>query len=312
MACAQDLETHLGAVGAVNHRAVDWNTVRSSAYLIQQHFRYEYPGHVRDLHQRLMIVPPAWHGDQRLVAQKIVASAPVAEVSRRYDAFGNLITDMFLEYINRAVDFHAYIVVERDRALGPLRLPGPPDAVFSAPSLLTAPDDALHAAAASLRTEMAGSDAHALAARINQYVYAHFTYGHGSTGVKTTAAQAFALARGVCQDYAHVMIALCRLCDIPARYVSGHLLGEGGTHAWLEVLLPDPAAGGAWTAYPFDPTHGRTAAMNYLTVAVGRDYADVAPTSGTFRAPYSGHLSTKKHAGITSVEYFTESQVSVA
>ena len=133
----------------------------------------------------------------------------------------------------------------------------------------------------------------ALATRINQYVYAHFTYGHGDTGVHTAAAEAFRLARGVCQDYAHVMLALCRCCGIPARYVSGHLLGEGGTHAWVEVLLRDPTIRGEWTAYPFDPTHGRVPGLNYLTIAVGRDYGDVAPTSGSFRAPYAGHLSTK-------------------
>ena len=69
-------------------------------------------------------------------------------------------------------------------------------------------------------------------------------YAHGVTGVKTTAAEAFALRQGVCQDYAHVMLALCRACGLPARYVSGHLLGEGGTHAWVEVLLPDPAGMG--------------------------------------------------------------------
>ena len=73
-------------------------------------------------------------------------------------------------------------------------------------------------------------------------------YTHGVTGVRTTAAEAFALRRGVCQDYAHIMLALCRLCDLPARYVSGHLLGEGGTHAWVDVLLPHPTQASAFIA----------------------------------------------------------------
>jgi transglutaminase-like putative cysteine protease len=100
------------------------------------------------------------------------------------------------------------------------------------------------------------------------------------------------------------MLTLCRLCGLPARYVSGHLLGEGGTHAWVEVLLPDPTDPNRYLARPFDPTHGTEPGLNYVTVAVGRDYGDVAPTSGTYRAPYAGHLSARKYAGLTAVEYF--------
>jgi len=140
--------------------------------------------------------------------------------------------------------------------------------------------------------------------QINGWVYGQMRYAHGLTGVKTSAAEAFALRQGVCQDYAHVMIAICRACDLPARYVSGHLLGEGGTHAWLEVLLPGERAG-TYVAHPLDPTHGTEPGLNYITIAVGRDYGDVAPTSGTFRAPYGGQLSTSKRAGVTALEYFT-------
>ncbi|CAA9588900.1 MAG: Protein containing transglutaminase-like domain, putative cysteine protease, partial [uncultured Thermomicrobiales bacterium] len=170
------------------------------------------------------------------------------------------------------------------------------------PSALTAPDDALRAAAATLRA--AGTEPWDLAARINAHVYGLMEYAGGATGVRTRATEAFALRRGVCQDYAHIMLALCRLCDLPARYVSGHLLGEGGTHAWVEVLLPGPRRDGALVAQPFDPTHGCRPGLNYITIATGRDYGDVAPTSGTFRAPFAGQLSTRKRAGVTAVEYF--------
>ena len=97
------------------------------------------------------------------------------------------------------------------------------------------------------------------------------------------------------------MVALCRLCGLPARYVSGHLLGDGGTHAWVEVLVQEP--GGAVRAIPFDPTHDRRAGPRYVTVAVGRDYGDVPPTSGTFEAPFPGVLSTHKRAAVVRVEY---------
>ena len=141
-----------------------------------------------------------------------------------------------------------------------------------------------------------------LAALVCARVHDHFAYEWGVTTVETTAAEAWAEARGVCQDYAHCMVALCRLCGLPARYVSGHLLGDGGTHAWVEVLVRDDASGEV-RAVPFDPTHDRRAGPRYVTVAVGRDYGDVPPTSGTFEGLYAGELTTHKRAAVVRVEY---------
>ena len=99
------------------------------------------------------------------------------------------------------------------------------------------------------------------------------------------------------------MLALARICGLSARYVSGHLLGEGGSHAWVEILVPHPQHPESVSAVPFDPTHVRRAGLRYVTVAVGRDYADVAPTSGTYDGEYEGLLTTSKRAAVTSVEY---------
>ena len=99
------------------------------------------------------------------------------------------------------------------------------------------------------------------------------------------------------------MLALLRRMGLAALYVSGHLLGEGGTHAWVEVLLPDtddPARAAAWA---LDPTHGRHADLTYLTVAVGRDYGDVAPTSGSYRAGHGGTLTAHKDVRVVEVIY---------
>jgi transglutaminase-like putative cysteine protease len=99
------------------------------------------------------------------------------------------------------------------------------------------------------------------------------------------------------------MIALCRLCDLPARYVSGHLLGEGAMHAWVEVLLQSDQHPGEGIAWPYDPTHDRPPSLSYLTVAVGRDYNDVSPTRGCFRADAGGSLSSHECVSLTAVEY---------
>jgi putative transposase len=97
-------------------------------------------------------------------------------------------------------------------------------------------------------------------------------------------------------------IAICRAAGVAARYVSGHLLGEGGSHAWVEVLLPH---GEGYCAQAYDPTNGRRCHMGYTTVAVGRDYGDVSPVSGVYTAPYAGQLSCSKQAGITFLAFAT-------
>src|SRR6266508_5776309 len=77
---------------------------------------------------------------------------------------------------------------------------------------------------------------------------------------------------------------LCRAAGIAARYVSGHLAGDGGSHAWVEALVPDPDRPGESVVEGWDPTHDRPVGDGYVTVAVGRDYADVAPLSGSYVA----------------------------
>jgi transglutaminase-like putative cysteine protease len=142
---------------------------------------------------------------------------------------------------------------------------------------------------------MTGPDRLATAERFCAYAHGAISYAHGVTSIATTAAEALAGGRGVCQDTAHIMIALCRATGLPARYVSGHLLGEGGTHAWVEVIVADAAGA---RAMAFDPCHGRRAGRDYLTVATGRDYTDVAPTSGTYLGAARGTLTATKRVGV--------------
>ncbi|MGI8857859.1 MAG: transglutaminase family protein [Thermomicrobiales bacterium] len=300
------IETRIGSLEIIDHHGVDWANVRKTAYLIHQQLRYDYPGEIHDLRQRLMIVPPERHGGQRLVTSKVEVSSPSYDIERERDDFGNLILNLFVAHVEREIEFTAWIIVERDATADPITVPADSAriALLRAPTALTTPDDALRTIAQTLSA--AGDDPMTVAARINDWVHGAISYGYGSTGVRTAAATALAAGRGVCQDYAHIMLALCRLCGLPARYVSGHLLGEGGTHAWVEVLLPDPSDADQYIAHPFDPTNGNVPGLKYITVAVGRDYRDVAPTSGTFRAPYAGSLSAHKRAGVTALEYFSE------
>ena len=108
-----------------------------------------------------------------------------------------------------------------------------------------------------------------------QGLYEAFRYVQGVTGVNTTAEEAVTLGRGVCQDYAHILLALCRLDRIPCRYIAGMIPGEGATHAWTEIYDE-----GLWR--PLDPTHNRECDGTYIKISSGRDAQDCAINQGVF------------------------------
>jgi transglutaminase-like putative cysteine protease len=275
-----------------------WEHVVEATFVVRQRFRYEYPGPIADLHHRLMIVPRERHGDQKRIASRLDVSPP-ASSHDDHDAFGNPVATFFARRIERSIEFAHLSIVTRTANVAHL-LPSDvlEDTALTAPTALTACDAALRDAARTLRA--AHDDPVALATAINAYVFAEMVYTAGVTDVETTAIAAFGTRRGVCQDYAHIMIALARRVGLCARYVSGHLLGEGGTHAWVEVIVP---AGAGAMVIAYDPTHGRLVNMRYVVIAVGRDYSDVAPTSGVFTAPYNGELTATKRVGATHVKY---------
>lgn len=117
-----------------------------------------------------------------------------------------------------------------------------------------------------------------------RHVHGSFTYVPSATDAGTRVAEVLRTRRGVCQDFAHVLLALCRTQGIPVRYASGyfHDVNRPATqpeasHAWVEVFLP----GYGWKG--IDPTHDRLADTRYVKLAVGRDYADIRPVNGTYR-----------------------------
>ena len=121
----------------------------------------------------------------------------------------------------------------------------------------------------------------ATAAALMTAVHNAIKYERGATTVKTRADEALILGKGVCQDYAHVMLAACRVCNLPARYVSGYLYSpnapEMASHAWVDVYV----AGHGWRS--LDPTHNCPQDGKYVRIATGRDYADVPPTKGIYK-----------------------------
>ncbi len=140
----------------------------------------------------------------------------------------------------------------------------------------------------------------AAAQNLMERIYDDFTYSSESTEVNTPAVEALALRKGVCQDFAHIMVACCRAMGLPARYVSGYLLthpapgqprliGSDASHAWASVYVPDQSGDLGWS--DFDPTNNRAPGDDYVTLATGRDYSDVSPMRGVIHGGASHILS---------------------
>jgi transglutaminase-like putative cysteine protease len=131
---------------------------------------------------------------------------------------------------------------------------------------------------------------------LNTAIYDSFAYVPNSTQVDSPIDDALETRQGVCQDFAHIMIALVRQLRIPCRYVSGYLYHEdkshdrspsGATHAWVEAYLGEAG----WVE--FDPTNNLLGCERHIRVAVGRDYADVPPTRGVHRGDSEGELRVR-------------------
>jgi transglutaminase-like putative cysteine protease len=136
-------------------------------------------------------------------------------------------------------------------------------------------------------------DAWQAALAMMKFAHNYLVYTPESTHVHSPVREVLGSRRGVCQDYAHVMLGLCRSLKMPARYVSGYLATEmaSATHAWIEVFLPTLG----WRA--LDPTHNRQIDGTYIKLASGRDYSDVPPVAGY----YKGSLQRKMEVDVKIV-----------
>jgi transglutaminase-like putative cysteine protease len=160
------------------------------------------------------------------------------------------------------------------------------------PSHFARPSDSLRELARELGVAR-GDDPLTTLRELNTRLYRAFDYEPDITDAHSPIDVALAARRGVCQDFAHIMIALVRELGIPCRYVSGYLFHrredhdrseEDATHAWVEALLP----GAGWVG--FDPTNNLLAGDRHIRAAVGRDYADVPPTRGVYKGKATGEL----------------------
>ncbi|MDQ0609358.1 transglutaminase-like putative cysteine protease [Variovorax sp. W1I1] len=269
--------------------------------------RYEYAPPVETA-QHLAHLKPLATGSQRLVSHLLTIDPPPAQRGELPDVYGNTRAFFALEATHDRLVVTAESVVdtsvpmlsdaiarelpwetvrERFRFRKDATFDAASEFVFPSPYVPRHDDFAAYA-----RTSFApGRPTFDVAMDLTERMYRDFDYDADSTEINTPAVEALAQRKGVCQDFAHIMIACFRTLGLPARYVSGYLLtqpppgqprlvGADASHAWVSVYLPGESGEGDGGWADFDPTNGRQPGEDYVTLAIGRDYSDVSPMRG--------------------------------
>ncbi|MBU1441716.1 MAG: transglutaminase family protein [Gammaproteobacteria bacterium] len=267
--------------------------------------RYDYAPPVETA-QHLAHLKPLNTASQTLLSHQLTVSPQPAQQSESLDVFGNPRAFFALDSTHDELVVTARSVVRttepllspaaskdmpweevRDRFRYAKDAPFDPASEFTFASRYVPRHDEF--AVYARQTFVAGRPIFDALMDLTLRIHEDFEYDAKSTQVSTPAVEALAQRRGVCQDFAHIMIACLRMTGLPARYVSGYLLtqpppgrprlvGADASHAWVSAYLPGADGPGAWTE--FDPTNGRQPGEDYVTLAIGRDYSDVSPMRG--------------------------------
>ena len=297
-------------------------------YSIQHLTRFDYANPVCESAMEIRMQPRS-DSNQRCLTFSLSVS-PRCRVFSYRDHLGNQVHHFDIPGEHRQLVIVAHALVEQ-QPLGmvPLRLQPSAwtelDTLLAqgdfwemlVPSTFAEPTEALRALAAEWRIERR-DDPLSLLHELNRRMYETFDYLPRSTKVDSPIDVALNSRRGVCQDFAHIMIAMARLVGIPCRYVSGYLChgtsaaadaaeanvdgiasdgskaeeersSPSATHAWVEAFLPRLG----WVG--FDPTNDLVATERHIRTALGRDYADVPPTHGVYRGKTESELSVAVH-----------------
>jgi transglutaminase-like putative cysteine protease len=276
----------------------------SRKYLIRHETRYRYAADVVHSHHLLHLVPrPAPY--QQCLEHEIGIEPAAQRRTSEFDAFGNPVLRIEMTQPHRELAVVSQMQIEvHARPAVPVETTEPWEKVRDSFSYHGAWPSREQLDAARFRHESphvrlkqaftdysaecfaAGRPILACAEALTSKLQAEVTYAPGETGIGTAATEVLETRRGVCQDFAHLMIACLRSRGLPARYVSGYLrtnapesaekklVGDGASHAWVSVWSPPYG----WIE--FDPTNGCFAGTDHVAVAWGRDFGDVSPLRG--------------------------------
>ncbi len=237
---------------------------------------YQYAEPTRRVIQLLRLTPSSFVG-QSVMDWRVDVDCD-ARLREGRDGFGNVTHMLYVDQPTQRLGITVSGLVLTEDHSGVVRglandLPAP---VFLQPTPLTEIGPELRRCASVSDSKPALDRLH----RLNTDLYERIRFDSGATNTETTAEEAFEAGHGVCQDFAHVFVAIARHMQIPARYISGHLYRRDGdslqeaAHAWAEAWVDELG----WVA--FDPTHGVSTDENYVRVACGLDYRGASPISG--------------------------------
>lgn len=197
--------------------------------------------------------------------------SPSSPYQKAIDSFGNAY--IFGKYIPPHKEFQIQVSGEVDTGLHGYLIEEKPQNVgmFCVQTAYTMPGPAIESFYE--KNYISGCDSLKCAKNLMHKLYDAFHYESGSTRVESTAEEAMTQGKGVCQDYSHILLSLCRKAGIPARYVVGMLEGEGASHAWVEIYQD-----GKW--YGLDPTNNLVVDDIHMKISHGRDYKDCAINKG--------------------------------
>lgn len=255
---------------------------------------YRYEIAPKGVIQTLRLTPR--NHDGQYVAQWRIDVSADCMLNQLEDAFGNVTHAFTADGPFNELIVHVEGVVETQDTNGVVRgaVERFPPSLFLRETDLTRLNSAISQFAQAARSE-AGPDALPLMHAMLERLHREIVFDTDPTHSATTAAEAFALKRGVCQDITHIFIAAVRSLEIPARYVGGYFRRADGVvdqeagHAWAEVHIPDLG----WVA--FDPTNGICATDAHVRIAIGLDYLGAAPVRGTRYGGTSETLAVKVH-----------------
>ena len=240
---------------------------------------YRYEPAATGVIQILRMTPSS--NDSQYVAEWQIDVSTDSRLDVHEDAFGN-VTHVLTHGPIEELAIHVEGLIETQDTGGVLRGSDErfPEGLFLRSTRLTAANAAMVQFARELRAE-AGDDVLGFLHSLLVQIYEHMTFDENPTHSGTSAAEAFTLKRGVCQDYAHIFVACARSGGVPARFISGHFLRSDGVtnqeagHAWAEAFVPDLG----WVG--FDAANGICTTDAHARIAVGLDYLGAAPIRGT-------------------------------
>lgn len=263
---------------------------RLNRYTIAHSSRHRYPALARRSRNEVRLQPRKTRAQQ--LEHFHLEVSPNAELSSSIDYFGNTVWLVSVEapHLELVITAHSEVSMltndetRLDRPWDRDRLARDPALEFALSSPRVPELAAIAALARTLEVEAGDGE---VLYRAMRRLPEHLTYLRGATSVMTSVADVLERRVGVCQDFAHVMLALCRYLGWPARYVSGYWvpdrdLGTLESHAWVEVATPE----GEWVG--LDPTYATPVRDQHVCAAVGRDYDDAAPLHGVFFAAEPG------------------------